>query len=537
MMASQQFCRTWWQPAMLAVLLSVACSGSTGTAPASPSTPSDPVLAAALTVTMNPASVEPVAYVALVPGTIAGGTTATIVNTASGARRSTAVLNGGFDPVAVPANFGDTLSISVATSTGAVVIADVVASARPPHVIRVSPAKSQVDVPVNTNLTVVFSEPMNAATVTPASLQLSVGGTSIPGSVTTDPATPWLATFTPYHPLATTATYTFTVGGGISDPAGHAIDAPVTTSFVTAADAVPVASITISPIVTLLLPAEQVQLSGVATDAAGNTLPGRSFIWASNDPAVATVDANGLVTAVQNGGAVSITATADGRTGAATVRVGDCSNPLDPNICPPFPIIGTRTITGTIRQLMPDGSLRPVPNALYGAWIDTRVAGFPTGLRQADSTGAFRIDSVPDAHVSITAAGLGGFSQPCMAVGNTIGQNDVVNVTVVDAANPLPLLAITAPAITGTIYRMVDGLRVPVAGAVVLIEAWELDLVVATTIADSQGRYSLCGLQLSLGNEVGLGFVSAVAPGNSGVESLWTTITVSGAGIFDIVVP
>ena len=124
-------------------LVVAACSGTPGTTPPA----QNPHLAAGLVITMQLAATDQTAYVALVPGTIDGGTTATIVNVASGARRTTAVLDGGFDPVAVPANFGDTLSISVATSTGAVVIAEVVAAARPPHVIRVSPAKSQIDVP------------------------------------------------------------------------------------------------------------------------------------------------------------------------------------------------------------------------------------------------------------------------------------------------------------------------------------------------------------------------------------------------------
>ena len=124
-----------------------------------------------------------------------------------------------------------------------------------------------------------------------------------------------------------------------------------------------------------------------------------------------------------------------------------------------------------------------------------------------------------------------------MAVANTIGQNDVVNVTVVDGTHPLPLLTTTQPAVTGTVYQLINGVRVPVPGAEVLIEAWVPDLTVAATFADSAGRYSLCSLRLNPDNGAGVGYLSAVAPGNSGTESLWTTITVSGAGIFDIVVP
>src|SRR5690606_11772194 len=55
-------------------------------------------------------------------------------------------------------------------------------------------------------------------------------------------------------------------------------------------------------------------------DAQGKPLTGRSVAWASTAPAVATVSASGLVTAVTPGTA-SITATSEGKTGQATVTV------------------------------------------------------------------------------------------------------------------------------------------------------------------------------------------------------------------------
>jgi Bacterial Ig-like domain (group 2) len=53
----------------------------------------------------------------------------------------------------------------------------------------------------------------------------------------------------------------------------------------------------------------------------GNTLQLVTANWSSSDKTVATVDANGLVTAVGNGTA-TITATADSETGETMVRVG-----------------------------------------------------------------------------------------------------------------------------------------------------------------------------------------------------------------------
>jgi uncharacterized protein YjdB len=59
------------------------------------------------------------------------------------------------------------------------------------------------------------------------------------------------------------------------------------------------------------------QLSAVAYDAAQNPLTGRAITWSTSNAAVATVDANGMASAVGPGTA-TITATADGKSGTAT---------------------------------------------------------------------------------------------------------------------------------------------------------------------------------------------------------------------------
>jgi len=61
-------------------------------------------------------------------------------------------------------------------------------------------------------------------------------------------------------------------------------------------------------------------LSATVRTAAGNAIPGQTVTWGTSNPAVATVDAAGVVTAVAPG-AVTITATAGARSGAATLRV------------------------------------------------------------------------------------------------------------------------------------------------------------------------------------------------------------------------
>lgn len=79
-----------------------------------------------------------------------------------------------------------------------------------------------------------------------------------------------------------------------------------------------VSSVQVDPATATLAPGGSVQLTATARDAGGNTLT-TTVIWSSNSTA-ATVDSNGLVTAVAEGTAV-ITATAGGQSGAATITV------------------------------------------------------------------------------------------------------------------------------------------------------------------------------------------------------------------------
>ena len=72
--------------------------------------------------------------------------------------------------------------------------------------------------------------------------------------------------------------------------------------------------------VTLAALGDTAALTARVLDAQGNEIPGEPVSWSSNFPEVATVDAAGVVTAVVNGRA-TVTASASGATGAATVIV------------------------------------------------------------------------------------------------------------------------------------------------------------------------------------------------------------------------
>jgi uncharacterized protein YjdB len=92
------------------------------------------------------------------------------------------------------------------------------------------------------------------------------------------------------------------------------------TSAVTV-NAVPVASVDVTPATPSVQMNATVQLTATTTDANGNTLTGRSVTWATSDASVATVSATGLVTGTAVGGPVTITATSEGKNGTAAVTV------------------------------------------------------------------------------------------------------------------------------------------------------------------------------------------------------------------------
>lgn len=83
----------------------------------------------------------------------------------------------------------------------------------------------------------------------------------------------------------------------------------------------PFETITVAPSPAGVRPGQTVQLTATPRNGAGDPVGGLTIAWSSSTPAVATVDANGLVTGVANGTA-TITASSGGVSGAATVHVG-----------------------------------------------------------------------------------------------------------------------------------------------------------------------------------------------------------------------
>ncbi len=219
--------------------LALACSdsqGPTGPGPSpflvsspvpDPSTTASKVVASLL----NPA----VVYVSLPPGAIPNGVTATIRDLQTGSSVTAAIVNGGFDPVALPALTGDTLAFAVqaAGGAGSTSYLSVVAAATPPIVVRTSPPPNKRDVSLNSIVVIVFSEPLDSTTVDTGSVKLWRGTTPVAGTVRFADAARLRVEFHPDSLLIGNSDYRFLVTQLIHDANGLALDSAITVPFTT----------------------------------------------------------------------------------------------------------------------------------------------------------------------------------------------------------------------------------------------------------------------------------------------------------------
>ena len=217
----------------LAIGLGVSCSdsptGSHGRHPAA-----GPFVVASLS-----APIRQTVYVSLPPGTIPGGTEARLHVERTGAAAVARLVDGGFDPVALAAAVGDTVAVTVQVAAGAPLSYRIVVP-RPsrPVVVRTRPPRHKRDVALNATMLVVFSEPIDAASLTADAVQLHTGGAAVAGHPEFADDAHLMAHFVPAAPLAANTDYELVVTEGVRDLDGQALEAAVTVPFTTGTSAV-----------------------------------------------------------------------------------------------------------------------------------------------------------------------------------------------------------------------------------------------------------------------------------------------------------
>ena len=187
---------------------------------------------------------------------------------------------------------------------------------------------ASVDGVTGTSSFTVTSVPVTSVSVQPSSVQLAmggtaqlaVGGTDATGASLGSRVVKWTSSNPTVATVSAAGLVTAISSGGATITAsvdGVSASAQV---GVAAPPPAPVASITVSFASASIGIGQSTQATALLRDSQGNVLTGRSVTWSSNDAALATVAGGGLVTGVAAGTA-TIVASAEGKTGVASVAI------------------------------------------------------------------------------------------------------------------------------------------------------------------------------------------------------------------------
>jgi Big-like domain-containing protein len=141
-----------------------------------------------------------------------------------------------------------------------------------------------------------------------------------------------------------------------------------------------VATISLSPSTANLVAGsiQQTQLAATIKSADGTVMPGLPIVWATSDKNIAIVSATGLVRAVGTGTA-TITATSEGKTGAATIIVV----PMTESLTGVWISSGAGPLSNLQLQLTEAGS-----EAVTGQWSGYAADCTPSNSVQCQLKGA-----------------------------------------------------------------------------------------------------------------------------------------------------
>ncbi|HEX6645043.1 MAG TPA: Ig-like domain-containing protein [Gemmatimonadales bacterium] len=166
-----------------------------------------------------------IAYVSAAAGTAVEALDVSIENPRLGRAVSATLLDGGFDPVPVPAIAGDTLALTFSFTDGTTSLARAAVPARRrPRVVRTQPVRGRTDVAINSVVRAIFSEPVDPATLGDSTVRLLLGNVAVAGTVRPASGAVLGVDFIPAQPLAPATTYRLVLDGGIRDVSGDPLE-------------------------------------------------------------------------------------------------------------------------------------------------------------------------------------------------------------------------------------------------------------------------------------------------------------------------
>ncbi len=173
-------------------------------------------------------------YIAAPSGTYPDFVSASVRVARTGFTALANLIDGGLDPVAVPARRGDTITVQLRRDAGAPVTYQMlVPRNRAPVIVRTVPPRSKRDVPLNTRVLVVFSEPIDPNSLTAQSVSLRAGNVIVPGTLTFATPDQTTAEFVPSSSLRGSTDYELVITQTITDREGSVLEAPAQVPFTT----------------------------------------------------------------------------------------------------------------------------------------------------------------------------------------------------------------------------------------------------------------------------------------------------------------
>ena len=193
---------------------------------------------------------------------------------------------------------------------------------------------------------------------------------------------------------------------------------------------------------TVQLPGGAVQLIALVKDAAGNVITNPAIFWQSLSPLIATVNAQGLVTATAVGVA-TVRATVDGQTAQTVVTVKITPNASAPLVVAVNP--STLRPGGTFTVVGNNFGASAAANAVVVDGVSVTVtAATTTAMSITLPTTGFACDPTRTVFVQVTAGGLVGGGPAPLRVANLrtlgAGQSVVISSLAEVRCNELPLV-------------------------------------------------------------------------------------------------
>jgi hypothetical protein len=181
--------------------------------------------------------VDAVVYASLPTGSVPDGERVTFTNMATEAGTTVAFVDGGFDPVPIPAVAGDSLRIELeyAGDASPRLFYAKVPPRRAPIVVRSDPPARRTDVPLNSRILVVFSEPMSASAIGESGVVMTRGGQLVSATLAFADSARLSVALTPSALLEPGVVYTVQISGALTDSDGEPIGVPASIEFTTLA--------------------------------------------------------------------------------------------------------------------------------------------------------------------------------------------------------------------------------------------------------------------------------------------------------------